>query len=183
MILYKAYVIEGDKCSHNNPTMKRVVFLLVSFAACQAQYGGIYTKLKDCLGSANPVVCLKEEALHAINETIYSDQPITLYEMVDIVRDPKYSPNDTGEALPEDADLRSVKLNELLYDKIDEFVSSRTVQLNLNSVIEGKWFHLHITITAFVTQHEPVPSNLLLFSILHIPSVLSNLAMCKQTSI
>lgn len=144
MISYKAYVIEVDKCSHNKPTMKKFVFLLllVSFAACQAQYGGIYTKLKDCLSSANAIVCLKEEALHAINETIYSDQPITLYEMVDIVKDPKYSPNDTDEALPEDADLRSVKLNELLYEKIDEFVSSRTVQLNLNSVIEGKRFHI-----------------------------------------
>lgn len=139
MILYKAYVNEVDKCSHNNNTMKKIIFLMVAFfAVSQAQHSGIYSKLKDCLSSENAVVCLKEEALHAINETIYSDTPLTFYEVVDIVRDPNYKPNNTEEALPEDATQRSTRLNELLFEKVDEFISSRTVQLNLNSVIEGE---------------------------------------------
>lgn len=139
MILYKDDVNEVDKCSHNKLTMKKIIFLLVVLsAACKAQYNDIYIKLKDCFGSANAVVCLKEEALNAINQTIYSDKPITLYEMVDIVRDPNYSPNTTEETLPAEASLRSAKLNELLFEKVDEFISSRTIQLNLNSVIEGK---------------------------------------------
>lgn len=144
MVLYKAYVNGVDKCSQNKLTMKRIVFLLlVSFTTCPAQYSGIYTKLKDCLSAKNAVVCLKEEALNAINETIYSDKPITLYEMVDIVKDPQYISNNTNEALPEDMDLRSAKLNELLFEKLDEFFSTRTVQLNLNSVIEGESNSLH----------------------------------------
>lgn len=119
--------------------MKKIIILLAAFSAiCQAHYINIYAKLKNCLSSENAVVCLKEEALHAINETIYSDQPITLYDMVDIVRDPNYAPNKTEETLPQDSSLRSVKLNELLFEKLDEFISSRTVQLNLNSVIEGR---------------------------------------------
>lgn len=150
MILYKAYVNEVNKCSHKKFTMKRVaVFLLVCFATCKAQYGVIYGKLKDCLTSENAVVCLKEEALHAINETIYSDHPITIYEMVDIVRDPNYTANNTEGTLPEDADLRSAKLNELLFEKVDEFISSRTVQLNLNSVIEGEF---HNFVLLFIDQ-------------------------------
>lgn len=129
-----------NKRSHNKrTTMKKVIFLIsVLSVACQAQYNDIYTKLKSCFSSPSVVLCLKEEALHVINETIYSDKPITIYEMVDIVRDPTYSSNKSEEILPEDASLRSIKLNELLYEKVDEFISSRTVQLNLNSVIEGR---------------------------------------------
>lgn len=88
------------------------------------------------------MVCLKEEALKTLNETIMSDQPLTLYDSIDIVRDPSYQVNETEVDLPENATLRSEKLNDLLYEKLDEFVASRTIKLNLNSVFEGK----HITI-------------------------------------
>lgn len=139
MILYKADVNNVNKCSHNKTiTMKKTIILLVVFSVCQAQYNDIYTKLKNCFNTASVVVCLKEEALKAINETIYSDKPITLYEVVDIVRDPNYSSNKSEESLPDDVSIRSNKLNELLYEKVDEFISSRTIQLNLNSVIEGR---------------------------------------------
>lgn len=89
------------------------------------------------------MVCLKEEALKTLNETIMSDQPLTLYDSIDIVRDPSYKVNETEMELPENATLRSEKLNDLLYEKLDEFVASRTIKLNLNSVFEGK----RITIT------------------------------------
>lgn len=119
-------------------TMKTLVLLSLFLASCQAHFAEVYEKLRDCLGSKNAVVCLKEEALNAVNETVHSDQPITIYDTVDVVRDPNYKINDTGEALPEDAALRSRRLTELLYEKMEEFLSSRTLQLRLNSVIEGE---------------------------------------------
>lgn len=86
------------------------------------------------------MICLKEEALILLNETIVSDKPVTIYDMIDVVKDPNYHSNTTEEPLPKDASLRSEKLTQMLEEKMDELIHSRTVKLNLNSVIqEGKY--------------------------------------------
>lgn len=82
------------------------------------------------------MVCLKEEALMTLNETIESDKPVTIYNMIDIVKDPNFVSNATEEPLPKDASRRNERLTEMLEDKMDELIQSRTVKLNLNSVIE-----------------------------------------------
>lgn len=82
------------------------------------------------------MICLKEEALITLNETIESDKPVTIFNMIDILKDPNYKSNITDELLPKDASQRSERLTEMLEEKVDELVQSRTVRLNLNSVIE-----------------------------------------------
>lgn len=114
----------------------RILFVFSLFALGRGQ--AIYRRVRDCLSKEFAMVCLKEEALKTLNETIMSDQPLTLYDSIDIVRDPSYKVNETEVELPVNATLRSEKLNDLLYEKFEEFVASRAVKFNLNSVFEGK---------------------------------------------
>lgn len=116
----------------------KFVFFCVLFSLCYGLDVSVTRKIRECLGQDYAVICLKEKALDALNETIMSDKPLHLYGMVDIVRDPNYVPNSIEDAkLPEDIGERSSKLNSLLYDKVEEFFESRSVKINLSNVFEG----------------------------------------------
>lgn len=126
------------KC--NNTFRIRIVLFACCFLLgdCLGHDASVVRKIRDCLGQDYAVLCLKEKALDALNQTIMSDKPLNLYGMLDIVKDPNYVPNAIDvSALPEDVGERSSKLNNLLYDKVEEFFESRSMKINLASVFEG----------------------------------------------
>lgn len=92
---------------------------------------------KSCIGDRNPVLCVKEKALDALNETIMSDEPMRFFDTLTIERNPDYLTNETGEDLPQEASARSIKLTNILYDRIEDFFKSRTLKLNLAPAFEG----------------------------------------------
>ncbi|XP_050509082.1 uncharacterized protein LOC126886257 [Diabrotica virgifera virgifera] len=95
------------------------------------------TIYKECFHKKYPGVCLKEKALHALNETIMDDRPIVI-GFLEIQKNTDYFVNHTDEdALPEEETARSAKLSDALMDKIDEFFKSRTIKLNLSNAFEG----------------------------------------------
>lgn len=130
------------------------LILLAVLQTTTAEETSIPRKIRDCLGQDTPTLCLKEKALAIINETIMSDAPLNIYGIVDIVKDPDYKPNTTHlESLPADDKERSLKLNSLLYEKLDEFIQSRSVKFSLGSMFEGIYLHLiyFVTFTATAT--------------------------------
>lgn len=93
---------------------------------------------KDCFSKKLPVLCLKERAVMVLNDTIMDDRPITI-GFLEFQKNPAYFPNGTEEEnLPMDVTQRSLKLGDILMDKIEEFFKSRTVKLNLSSAFEGR---------------------------------------------
>ncbi|KAG5876222.1 hypothetical protein JTB14_011665 [Gonioctena quinquepunctata] len=93
---------------------------------------------KKCFYEKHPSVCLKKKALEALKETIIDDRPITI-GFLEIQKNPDYFVNKTElENLPEEATERSGKLSDVLMEKIDEFLKSRTVKLNLSNAFEGR---------------------------------------------
>lgn len=119
------------------------VSLLFSTVAARsdtiAELYKIVVSIKQCLVLKYPAVCLKERALKALNDTIFVDEPIYLgYIRIEKNRD--YDWNSTkNDGLPNEISKRSIVLNDALYDKIQEFFKSRTIKLNVDEAIEGRF--------------------------------------------
>lgn len=95
---------------------------------------------KECFYKKYPGVCLKERTLEALNETILDDRTIFL-GFLEIQKNPDYNFNKTeDEDLPEEETERNLKLSDVLMDKIDEFLKSRTIRLNLSNAFEGRLY-------------------------------------------
>lgn len=96
------------------------------------------TPYKHCFYKRDPIYCLKELALQALNETIMDSRPIVI-GYIEIQKNPDYFVNTSAdENLPDEVSERSSKLSDVLLDKLEEFFKSRTVKLNLSNAFEGK---------------------------------------------
>lgn len=119
-----------------------VLFLLVfSSVICHNASSNKFIKTitpyKQCFYKKDPIYCLKELAIRALNETIMDDRPIVIGYM-EIQKNPDYFVNATAEDnLPDGVSERSSKLSDVLLDKLEEFFKSRTVKLNLSNAFEG----------------------------------------------
>lgn len=113
--------------------------LLADASTAQQDVTTTLKKIRECIASDQAILCLKERALDALNETTLSDKPITIYGVIDIVKDPAFVLNDTLESnfLPRDLKARSAKLNDMIYDKVEDFLGSRTIQIRLGDIFEG----------------------------------------------
>ncbi|KAL1494626.1 hypothetical protein ABEB36_010196 [Hypothenemus hampei] len=124
-------------------TVLSVVFTLFSVQAFEksgtiSDLYKIVVSIKQCLSDKYPAVCLKERALEALNETVYLDEPI-LIGYIRVERNLDYNWNNTkNEPLPDAISKRSIVLNDALFDKLQEFLKSRTIKLNVDEAIEGR---------------------------------------------
>lgn len=114
--------------------------VLLRPSAAKIDYN-VYKNLKsfrECLGKDHAIVCFKEKALDAINETILSDQPITFFHnMVDIEKNPQFHIDTLpGIQLPDDVQSRNSKLSDVLYEKIEELFKSRIIKFNMAPAFE-----------------------------------------------
>lgn len=97
------------------------------------------------LKNPTPGVCVKEMALNVVNESIFSEKPISFYG-VEIERNPHYSINSTEELLPIETSARSLKLNDILHDKIEEFLNPE----QLNSI----WILMHLKVGMSIRNYH-----------------------------
>lgn len=103
------------------------------------------TKYKKCFHQKQPLVCLKEKVLVALNETILDDRPIVI-GFVEILKNPGYFEDNTigngnvsqnASHFPIEASERGLNLGNGLLDRIEEFFKSRTIKFNLSNAFEG----------------------------------------------
>ncbi|CAG9760719.1 unnamed protein product [Ceutorhynchus assimilis] len=98
----------------------------------------IAVTVKKCLSNKHPVVCLKEKALDALNETVFTDEPIII-GYIRIEKNDEYDWNKTRDsALPNEITKRSLLLNDALYEKLQDFFKSRTIRFNIDEAVEGR---------------------------------------------
>lgn len=133
--------------------MKMIVYTIfvvnfLSFAVARQSVPEVMrsiTHFRECLKNPTPGVCVKEMALNVVNESIFSEKPISFYG-VEIERNPHYSINSTEELLPIETSARSLKLNDILHDKIEEFFKSRTIKFNMDSdAFEGRYVNTELS--------------------------------------
>lgn len=115
-----------------------LISLVYLVSVCYCQNVSLIKKIRECIIQEQAILCLKERALDVLNETIFNEKPLNVYGVIDIVKDPNYKVNETEESLPNDLIERNDKLNRMLYDKVEEFVQSRSMKINLSNVFEGK---------------------------------------------
>ncbi|KAJ8952322.1 hypothetical protein NQ318_017216 [Aromia moschata] len=93
--------------------------------------------VRDCLSTSYSVLCLKEKALVVLNQTIMNDKPIH-FGIIEIKRNPEYFINTTDDqTLPREVKERSSRLTDIILEKIEEFLRSRVVKVNLVNAFEG----------------------------------------------
>lgn len=93
---------------------------------------------RKCLISGYPLLCVKEASLDIVNETLVNDKPMLFYDMVEIGRNPNYNLNNSiMEDLPRDLEARSLKIDEILHDKIEDYFKSRTIKFIMAPAVEG----------------------------------------------
>lgn len=119
--------------------MKKLLVLLHGFLAVVSTQPitSPMNSIASCFSKENPVICLKEEALNVLDRGINSTRSIPVYDLFEIVKDPEYKPKVIDESLPDNVTLRNGRLNEILWEKLDELVNSRTVKLDVEAVSEG----------------------------------------------
>lgn len=126
-----------------------VAIFLISHLA-QGQEYSLIRSVRECLRNNETVVCLKERALGILDEAITSDQPISVNDYIDIIKDPGYQVNLTAkEDLPRDLKERSEMINQLLIKRVDDFFESRSMKFKMAKLVQGIYKFIHNEIMAF----------------------------------
>ncbi|XP_018321591.1 uncharacterized protein LOC108734501 [Agrilus planipennis] len=121
------------------PTVQLVVIsLLMTEFGIAAGDVHIVHRVRKCIGKDYSMVCIKEELLDILNQTVMSHESFRLGNWMEIERDPEYVANHIDEDLPTNMEKRDEKLTELLYRKAEEYFESRSLRLHLADVIEGR---------------------------------------------
>lgn len=112
--------------------------LVKSSASIHPKIYRTINSFRKCLVSGYPLLCVKEAGLDIVNETLVHDKPMLFYDMIEIGRNPNYMINNTiDEELPRDLEARSIKLDEILHDKIESYFKSRTIKFIMAPAVEG----------------------------------------------
>ncbi|KAI4461709.1 hypothetical protein MML48_5g00002976 [Holotrichia oblita] len=117
---------------------KLLAICIMMIVEVRSQNLSLYLKsVRDCLSSNNSAICVKEETLDLLNETIYSDEPIRLLGNINISRNKEYIPEFKQEAMPLEASQRSLVLNDAILSRIEDFFKSRLIQFKIADSSEG----------------------------------------------
>lgn len=114
-----------------------VICVMMIVQVCTQNFSLYLKNVRQCLSSNNSAICVKEETLDLLNETIYSDEPIYLLGNINISRNKEYMPEFTQEAMPLEASQRSLVLNDAILTKIEDFFKSRLIQFKVSDSSEG----------------------------------------------
>ncbi|XP_069679303.1 uncharacterized protein [Periplaneta americana] len=114
----------------------------------------LYRLITDCAQKSDMSVCLKMKAVTFLDRAITMKNPLLVNDYLSLARDPSYKDETVGpqgrslkplseaqleQSLPESLEERSERLDDMLQDKVDKFLQSRTVQLNFPAdVFEGR---------------------------------------------
>lgn len=110
------------------------------------QNDSMIKKISDCFHSGDSLLCLKKHTLNALQDAIASERPISVSGYFDIVRDENFKTVDPTENEIESKALenqsmnstaRNMVLDDMLLQKFDQFLQSRSLKISLAPVIEG----------------------------------------------
>lgn len=111
---------------------------VTSIGVCAQDFSLYLRNVRNCLYGNDSVDCVKEETVDILNETVYSEEPIRLLNSIDIVRNKGYVPEYSEQFWMAKSTQRSVALSDAIFNKIEEFFKSRTIQFRIgDSIGEG----------------------------------------------
>jgi hypothetical protein len=111
----------------------------------------LYRLVSDCAKTSDMSVCLKIKAVTVLDRVASLKTALQINDYVSLVRDPMYkedgpqgrslkplSETQLEESLPRSAEERNGRLDDMIQEKLDTFLQSRTLQLNFPAdVFEG----------------------------------------------
>lgn len=110
----------------------------------------LYRLFVDCAKTPDVSVCLKMKAVTFMDRAVSLKIPLMINDYISLARDPAYKEGPQGrsmqplsetqldESLPKSAEERGERLDELLQEKLNSFLQSRTLQLNFPAdIFEG----------------------------------------------
>jgi hypothetical protein len=111
----------------------------------------LYRLVTDCAKAPEMSVCLKMKAVTVLDRIASLTTPLQINDYVSLARDPAYEEGPQGrslkplsetqleESLPRSAEERNGRLDDMIQEKLDTFLQSRTLQLNFPAdVFEGQ---------------------------------------------
>ncbi|KDR19951.1 hypothetical protein L798_05229 [Zootermopsis nevadensis] len=111
----------------------------------------LYRLFVDCAKTQDVSVCLKMKAVTFMDRAVSLKIPLMINDYISLARDPAYKEGPQGrsmqplsetqldESLPKSAEERGERLDELLQEKLNSFLQSRTLQLNFPAdIFEGR---------------------------------------------
>lgn len=111
----------------------------------------LYRLISDCAKTSDMSVCLKIKAVTVLDKVTSLKIPLEINDYVSLARDPMYkedgpqgrslkllSETQLEESLPRSTEERNGRLDEMIQEKLDTFLQSRTLQLKFPAdVFEG----------------------------------------------
>ena len=111
----------------------------------------LYRLLTDCAKTSYISVCLKMKVVTFLDRIVSLSAPLQINDYISFVRDPAYKEGPYGramkplseaqmeESLPRATDERSSRLDEMIEEKLGNFLQSRSLQMSIPAdVFEGE---------------------------------------------
>lgn len=107
----------------------------------------VFKKISECLHNGDSFVCLKEYTVTLLNDAIVNDKTISVSSYFDIVKDQNYHLKEEDKLNDnklhqldtiQNQTEKNIVLDELITDKLEQFLESRSLKINFAPVIEGK---------------------------------------------
>jgi hypothetical protein len=113
----------------------------------------LYRLIADCAKTPDMSVCLKMKAVTFLDRAVSVKAPFEINDYVSLARNPMYkeegpqgrsirplSDAQLEESLPRSVEERNERLDEMIQDKLDSLLRSRTLQLNFpTDMFEGEF--------------------------------------------
>lgn len=117
----------------------------------------LYRLVTDCARTSDISVCLKMKVVTFLDRITSFKAPLQINDYISLARDPEYKEDSQArlmkplseaqleESLPRAIDERSSRLDEMIQEKLDNFLQSRSLQMSIPAdVFEGKFMSRHI---------------------------------------
>ncbi|XP_044727546.1 uncharacterized protein LOC123291247 [Chrysoperla carnea] len=107
----------------------------------------VFKKISECLHNGDSFVCLKEYTVTLLNDAIVNDKTISVSSYFDIVKDQNYHLKEEDKLNDnklhqldtiKNQTEKNIVLDELITDKLEQFLESRSLKINFAPVIEGR---------------------------------------------
>jgi len=117
----------------------------------------LYRLITDCAKTSDISVCLKMKVVTFLDRIVSLRTPLQINDYISLARDPAYKEGPQGrsmkplseaqleESLPRAMDERSSRLDEMIQEKLGNFLQSRSLQMSIPAdAFEGEFMLWHI---------------------------------------
>ncbi|KAF6208880.1 hypothetical protein GE061_014622 [Apolygus lucorum] len=124
-------------------SLRVLALAVVALSCCCSAEDGIssgmrvmYSVYKQCEEAQDPVICLKARAVKLVDRALHAEA-IPIVDGISLTKRPETERSLKAELepLPADLESRSSKVDDLLWNRVDAFLQSHSVQFNMPSFI------------------------------------------------